>query len=149
MFFGREELLDQIRRQVVQSGNVVLLEANRRAGKSSILWQLTGDEAVPGWLGVYCSLQGAEGSREGVGVRTVEVCREIARSIASSLQALGGTTPLPNGNILPAGQKLGIPKACREGISEGAPFADFREYAEVVLDVLQQRDLGLLLMLDE
>ena len=149
VFFGREELLDQIRRQVIQTGNVVLLEGNRRAGKSSILWHLAGARAVPGWLGVYCSLQGAEGSRQGVGVPTVEVFREMAKSVAKAIQALGGDTPLPRGFTLAAKEKLGISKACRDGIGEEAPFSDFREYIETVLEWLEYHGLGLLLMLDE
>jgi len=149
VFFGREELIEQIRRQVSESGNVVLLEGNRRAGKSSILRHLEGKEAIPGWLGVYCSLQGAEGSKDGVGVPTIEIFREMANSIAKGLQSLGGETPLPNGSILAPGQKLGIAKACREGIGDEAPFSDFRDYAEVALDVLKKQGLGLLLMLDE
>jgi len=149
VFFGRAELLEQIRRQVIQSGNVVLLEGNRRAGKSSILCHLEGSAAVPGWLGVYCSLQGAEGSKHGAGVPTVEVFREMANSIAKGIQALGGDTPLPNNQILPAGRKIGISKACRDGISEDSAFSDFRDYMEVVLEILQEHGLSLLLMLDE
>ena len=149
VFFGRDELLDRIRRQIVQSGNVVLLEGNRRSGKSSILWHLEGPSAVPGWLGVYCSLQGAEGSRDGAGVPTAEVFRVMATSIAKSLQALGGETPLPDGSTLAPGKKLGISRACRKGICEGSSFSDFRDYVDVVLDGLAERHLGLLLMLDE
>ncbi|MBI5847194.1 MAG: N-6 DNA methylase [Nitrospirae bacterium] len=149
VFFGREELLDQIRRQIMLSGNVVLLEGNRRAGKSSILRHLEGIEAVPGWLGVYCSLQGTEGSREGAGVPTVEVFRGIAISIATSLQRLGAETPLPDGSILPPGKRLGITDACIAGIKETSPFSYFREYIEIVLETLAQKKLGLLLMLDE
>jgi len=157
VFFGREELLDQVRRQIIQSGNVVLLEGNRRSGKSSILWHLAGPEAVPGWMGIYCSFQRAEGSREGVGVPTAEVFRAIANSIAKSLQYLGGEIPLPNGTILPVGtgikdalaRKTVIKDACRDGISEGSPFSDFLDYAEVALEKLAERGFGLLLMLDE
>lgn len=149
VFFGREELLEQIRRQVVRSGNVVLLEGNRRSGKSSILWHLEGMNAVPGWLGVYCSLQGAEGSKDGVGVPTVEVFREMAKSIAKSMQTLDDKTPLPDGTVLPPGKKLGIAKACRNGIGETSSFSDFRDYVEVVLENLAKHDLGLLIMLDE
>lgn len=149
VFFGREELLDQIRRQIMQSGNVVLLEGNRRSGKSSILWHLEGENAVPGWMGVYCSLQGMEGSSEREGIPTVEVFRGIAYSIYENLSKLGEGMPLPDGTTLPAGQKLGISKACRRGISEESPFSDFREYIEVVLEKFAQHDLGLLLMLDE
>lgn len=149
VFFGRDHLLDQIRRQVIQSGNVVLLEGNRRSGKSSILRHLEGLDPVPGWLGIYCSLQGAKGSKDGVGVPTVEVFREIANSIVKGIQSTGRETPLPDGSTMPGSQKLGIAKACRLGISEESPFADFREYIEIVLDVLAQQGLGLLLMLDE
>jgi len=149
VFFGREELLDQIRRQIIQTGNVVILEGNRRAGKSSILWHLAGPNTVPGWLGVYCSLQGAEGSKNSVGVPTVEVFREIAISIAKAIQAMGGDTPLPDGGSLAAGEKLGIAKACRKGIGEESPFSDLREYVDAVLGWLSHRGLGLLLMLDE
>ena len=149
VFFGREELLDQIRRQVIQSGNVVLLEGNRRSGKSSILWHLEGPNAVPGWMGIYCSFQGAQGSRDGAGVPTVEVFRELAISIATSLHALGGVTPLPDGTVLQPGRKLGIARACQVGISEASSFSDFRNYAEAALERLAERNLGLLLMLDE
>ena len=149
MFFGREDLLEQIRRQIIQSGNVVLLEGNRRSGKSSVLWHLEGVNAVQGWLGVYCSLQGAEGSKDGVGVPTVEVFREMAICIAKSLRNLGGETPLPDGSALPRGQRLGIAKACRGGISEESPFSDFRDYVEITLERLGEYDLNLLIMLDE
>lgn len=149
VFFGREELISQIRRQIVQSGNVVLLEGNRRSGKTSILSHLEGIGPVPGWLGIYCSLQGAEGSKDSVGVPTAAVFREIASSIAKGLVALGGEIPLPDGSVLPAKQKIGIAKACRQGISEESPFTDFRDYIEVVLAVVEERNLGILLMLDE
>lgn len=149
VFFGRKELLKQISRQIVQSGNVVLLEGNRRAGKSSILKHLEGVGPVEGWLGVYCSLQGAEGSQDGVGVPTAAVFREIATSIAKGLVALNIEVPLPDGSTLPAGRKLGITRACRKGISEDHPFADFRDYLEIVLDVTAEQRLGVLLMLDE
>jgi type I restriction enzyme M protein len=149
VFFGRDELLAQIRRQIVKSGNVVLLEGNRRAGKSSILRHLEGLGPVPDWLGVYCSLQGAEGSREKVGVPTAAVFREIASSLAKGMVTLGIELPLPDGSILPAGKKIGIAGACRKGISEEAPFTDFRDYAEVVLDTVSKHKLGILLMLDE
>lgn len=149
VFFGREELLDQIRRQIIQSGNVVLLEGNRRAGKSSILRHLEGVGPVPGWLGVYCSLQGAEGSKIGVGVPTAAVFREIAISIAKGMMPLNIEVPLPDGSTLPPGKKIGIAKACRDGISEEHPFADFRDYAEIALEAVAEKQLGILLMLDE
>lgn len=150
VFYGRSQLLGQISRQIIDSGNVVLLEGNRRAGKTSILRHLEGATAVPGWLAAYCSLQGAQGSGHVVGVPTPEVFREIATSIAKALVKLKVDTPLPNGSVVPAGKPgLGIARACREGIAEDSPFADFRDYLEVVLDILAAKGLGLVLMLDE
>lgn len=150
VFFGRQQLIDQISRQIATHGNVVLLEGNRRAGKTSILKHLEGSKAVPGWLAVYASLQGAEGATQAVGVPTPEVFREIARSIATALTKLNIDVPLPNGKVIPAGKAaLGVARASREGISSESPFADFREYLELVLSVLKPMELGLLLMLDE
>lgn len=150
VFFGRETLLQQVSRQVVMQGNVVLLEGNRRAGKTSILRHLEGTEAVPGWLAVYASLQGAEGSKTVVGIPTEAVFREVAASIATAVIKLGDETPLPDGTVVQAGGRaLGIGKACRNGISIEAPFSDFREYLETILSTLAERNLGLLLMLDE
>jgi len=150
VFFGREELLAQIRRQIVQSGNVVLLEGNRRSGKSSILCHLEGTQAVPGWLGIYCDLQGTDGSRKGVGIPTADVFRKMAKEIVKGLQKLGEDIPLPDGTMLPKGKNiLGLGKVCTSGINEISPFSDFQDYVEVVLHMLGRHDLGLLLMIDE
>jgi type I restriction enzyme M protein len=150
VFYGRDELLGKISRQIATHGNVVLLEGNRRAGKTSILKHLEGRSAIPGWLAVYASLQGAEGAAQVVGVPTAEVFREIARSIATALTKLNIEVPLPNGQTLAVGKPaLGVARACREGIGGESPFADFREYLELVLTVLEPLGLGLVLMLDE
>lgn len=150
VFYGRDELIGKISRQIATHGNVVLLEGNRRAGKTSILKHLEGRSAIPGWLAVYASLQGAEGAAQVVGVPTAEVFREIARSIATALTKLGIDVPLPNGRTLSAGKPaLGVARACREGIGAESPFTDFREYLELVLAVLEPQGLGLVLMLDE
>ncbi|MGJ5195202.1 N-6 DNA methylase [Bradyrhizobium sp. HKCCYLRH1030] len=150
VFFGRDDVIGQISRQIATHGNVVLLEGNRRAGKTSILKHLEGRKAIPGWMAIYASLQGAEGATEAVGIPTPEVFREIARSIATGLTKLGMDVPLPNGQVIRAGKAvLGTARACRDGIGDEAPFADFREYLELLLSTLEPLGLGLLLMLDE
>lgn len=150
VFYGREELIGKISRQIATHGNVVLLEGNRRTGKTSILKHLEGRSAIPGWLAVYASLQGAEGAAQSVGVPTPEVFREIARSIATALTKLSIEVQLPNGQTLAAGKPaLGVARACREGIGAESPFTDFREYLELVLTILEPLGLGLVLMLDE
>jgi type I restriction enzyme M protein len=150
VFFGREQELEQIRRQVTKSANVVLLEGNRRAGKSSILKHLEGPEPIPGWLGVYSSLQGAQGSDAGTGVPTADVFRTLAADLAKAVHRLGLETPLPDGKFLsPERKALGIARACRTGISVAGAFNDFDEYLAVLLEVLAERGLGALLLLDE
>jgi type I restriction enzyme M protein len=150
VFFGRGLLIEQISRQITASGNVALLEGNRRAGKTSVLRHLEGTTAIPGWLGVYCSLQGVEGTAAGVGVPTAEIFRGMAASIGNALVKLNIDAPLPNGTAITAGKApLGVGRACREGISETAPFTDFRDYLDIVLEMLKERGLGIVLMLDE
>jgi type I restriction enzyme M protein len=148
VFFGREDLLKKIKRTVIESGNVVLLEGNRRAGKSSILWHLEGATAIPGWLGIYCSLQGAEGDSQG-GISTADVFRGIAYEIIQSVRKLNGVALLPDGTKIDGDKKLGITRAIRTGISDESPFQDFREYLEAILETLASQGLGILLMLDE
>ena len=41
---------------------------------------------------------------------------------------------------LDSDRKLGISRAMRQGISEESPFADFREYVELVLGTLAERE---------
>lgn len=149
VFFGREDLITSIKRQISNSGNVILLEGNRRTGKSSILKHLEGKDIIPGWLSVYYSFQGTEGSCDGVGVTAPEIFREMAYRAVKSLQAIGIAAPLPNGAYATPEQKIGLAKACSEGISEAAPFSDFRDYIETVLGLLQSQKLSLVLMLDE
>ena len=66
MFFGREDIIKKIKRQLSTShqANVILLEGNRRTGKTSILTHLqTTPDVLPDWIIVNCSFQGAEGPR--------------------------------------------------------------------------------------
>lgn len=150
VFVGRDQLLDDIRHQIGHSGNVVLLEGNRRSGKSSILWHLEGCESIPGWIGVYASFQGTEGDKQETlkGVPTLEVFRGIAIETAKSIQRNIGKVLLPDGSELKRG-KPGIVDIVRDAIKVDAPFTYFREYMEMLLDWLQARDLRLLLLLDE
>ncbi len=161
VFFGREELLVKISRLIENHGNVVLLEGNRRAGKTSILKHLEGHVAIPGWLAVYASLQGAEGSDQVEGVPTTVVFRMLALAIAKGVSTLGCATPLPDGteinqvalNGLSKLDKLKEMKRCREacnnGISTNDAYADFRDYLEILISVAQSKKLGIVLMLDE
>ncbi len=161
VFYGRERLIAQISNQILTHGNVVLLEGNRRAGKTSILKHLEGRTAIPGWLAVYASLQAAEGAAQAVGVPTAEVFRLIAFEVSKGIAGLEVDTPLPDGSTvnreaLLGASKLaklqesgGIRKACRSGVSDQSPFADFRDYLGILLEIADSQGLGIVLMLDE
>ncbi len=91
MFFGRAGIIDTIQRQLLHpdNRNVVLLEGNRRTGKSSILWQLMRPGLLPGWLPVLCDLQGGTGATGAVGIPTAEFYRRLARVMGEQLMAAG------------------------------------------------------------
>jgi type I restriction enzyme M protein len=148
VFFGRDLLISKIKAQI-QSGNTVLLEGNRRSGKSSILKHLEGKDTIPGWFAVFADFQGAEGDKRAAGMPNEAIWRALARSLASSLAKMKIPIPLPDGTILPPGSRLGIAEGCRNGISEEAPWEDFSEYFQVILELLGEMDLGLVLMVDE
>jgi type I restriction enzyme M protein len=161
VFYGRERLIAQIRDQIATHGNVLLLEGNRRAGKTSILKHLEGLTAIPGWLAIYASLQAAEGAAQAVGVPTAEVFRLIAFELSKGIAVLEVDTPLPDGSAVNREALLGenklvklqesgrIRKACRSGVSDQSPFADFRDYLAILLEVAGTKGLGIVLMLDE
>jgi type I restriction enzyme M protein len=148
MFIGREEILEQIQRQLT-SGNTVLLEGNRRAGKTSILKQIEGVGNITGKLAVYSSMQASEGDRHLTGMPSEAVWRRLANDLAKGLASTGCDVPLPDGSFLPGGKGVGIARACRKGISAEAPWEDFLEYAGVIVDLLAKQGLGLVLMIDE
>ena len=97
MFFGRADIIEPIKRQLGASthANVILLEGNRRTGKTSILEQLGKAGVLSGWIPVYCSFQGAEGHGSKVGIATREVFRLFAREIGRTLHDAGVETWIP------------------------------------------------------
>ena len=91
MFFGRSEVMDQIKRQLgAQShANVILLEGNRRTGKTSILRQIEMTCLLEDWIPIYCSLQAAES------VATRDVFRLLALRTGWTLHDSGVETWFP------------------------------------------------------
>lgn len=146
LFYGREELIDQIRRQVQKSGNVVLLEGNRRSGKSSILKHLEGTQSVPGWLCVYCSVHAAEGDDSGH-VSSVSFFQRFSLQIARAIRSSFGSVVLPDGTTVST--RRAVSQGIRNQICKESPFGDFQEFVESAVDQLAEHDTKLLLMLDE
>jgi type I restriction enzyme M protein len=88
-FYGRGDVIEKIRRSLRNSGpsTVLILEGNRRAGKTSICKQLLLREPdlLPGWVRAYWSLQAARGHSSLPGLGTGEIFYNIARNLCLAL----------------------------------------------------------------
>ena len=151
MFFGRRDLLDKVRRQLSTShrANVILLEGNRRSGKTSILKRLQTPGVLQGWIVVNCSFQGGEGHESKPGLPTNEVFRLMARDIGWAVHDAGVQVPLPD-MVLPDSEKrfkVMFARALPSAFSGRQPFELFELYVQAVLEAASPRRL--LLMLDE
>ncbi|MCA9630364.1 MAG: ATP-binding protein, partial [Myxococcales bacterium] len=151
MFYGRRDVLERIKRQLgsATKANVILLEGNRRTGKTSILRQLQKQEALPGWVPVYCSFQDAEGDESRPGISTRNVYRLLARTLGWGLFDAGVRTWIP-GETPPESRrpfKVEFRGALDRAFAGDHPFEVFEEYLSVALAEAKPRRV--LLMLDE
>ena len=152
MFFGRADVIDRIKRQIEASNhaNVILLEGNRRTGKTSVLRQLEKTDVLPGWIPVYCSLQDVEGDGAKAGVATRNVFRLLARSTGWTLSDAGVETWFPGLPEREPGRpfKLAFRAALDRVFADGgAPFEAFEIYIAAAVEAASPRRI--LLMLDE
>lgn len=151
MFFGRQNIIDTIKRQLSTSNdaNVILLEGNRRTGKTSILKHLQAPDVLPGWIVVNCSLQGAKGHESKAGLPTKEVFRHMARDIGWAMDNADLQVWLPNVDPPNPNKRFKVEfvKALSTAFSGSCPFEVFKLYMQRVLEAASPRRL--LLMLDE
>ena len=151
MFFGRKDIIDRIQRQLStsQRANVILLEGNRRTGKTSILKRLQDPDVLPGWIVVNCSLQGGQGHESKPGLETNEVFRLMARDIGWATYDAGLRVWLPNVDPHHSSKppKAALVKALSSAFAGTRPFEVFELFIQEVLEVASPRRL--LLMLDE
>lgn len=147
-FFGREDVIDRIHRLLRVDGpsTVILLEGNRRAGKTSILKRLQRSEHLKEWVVVYCQFQGVSGepnaqslyrlvAREllnGVGASAIGIVPELLRTIVEARSPL---------------ERLALCRALAASIDEVRPFERFEELLQLALAAARPRRI--LLMLDE
>ena len=151
MFFGRTDVIERIRRQVGANthANVILLEGNRRTGKTSILGQLKTEGTLPGWIPVYCSLQDAEGEGTRAGVTTRNLFRLLARATGWTLCDAGVETWFPELPNRRDGRpfKLAFRNALNQAFAGEHAFETFSEYLATAIEAASPRRI--LLMLDE
>ena len=151
MFFGRANVMGDIKRQLggKAHANVILLEGNRRTGKTSILRQL-GKADMPGdWIPVYCSFQDAEGDATRAGVITRNVFRLLARTTGWTLYDAGVETWFPDLPGRDPGRpfKLAFRAALDQVFAGEQPFETFALYIAAAIEAASPRRI--LLMLDE
>ena len=151
MFFGRADVMERIKRQLRgrAHANVILLEGNRRSGKTSILRQLGKADAPAGWVPVYCSFQEAEGDAMRAGVTTRNVFRLLARKTGWTLYDAGVETWFPDLPSRDPGQpfKRAFRAALDQAFAGEHPFEIFALYLAAAIEAAKPRRI--LLMLDE
>lgn len=164
MFFGREDIIEQIRRTLRSSGpsTVLLLEGNRRAGKTSILHRLLTPGVLPGWIPVYWSTQRAEGgkrteqssqdSKSVAGLEDKEIFYNIAHELVLAVKAAGYTFEIPGvGQVMPAMPRYQLREQLRTKLrgefNTGSPV----ELLDILLESVSASvtDQRVLLLLDE
>ena len=144
MFFGRDDVMTKIKRQLGHThANVTLLEGNRRTGKTSILKQLAKAPDLQGWIPVYCSLQDVDS------IATNHVFRLLARQTGWALYDAGVETWIPGLPRTDSGRpfKAGFSAVLARAFAGGNPFETFRDYLSAALEAAEPRRI--LLMLDE
>ena len=152
MFYGRQNIIDRIRRQLSTShrANVILLEGNRRTGKTSILTRLQAPDILAGWIVVNCSFQSGEGHGSKAGLSTNEVFRLMARNIGWAVDDAGLRVWFPDMEPPDSKKpfKVAFVRALTAAFSGSTrPFEVFELYLQAVLQAASPRRL--LLMLDE
>lgn len=89
MFYGRTDIIRKLQRSLRKTGpsTVIILEGNRRVGKTSLCKQLLppNPELLPGWITAYWSLQAAPGHASLSGLHTSEIYYNISRALILAL----------------------------------------------------------------
>jgi type I restriction enzyme M protein len=151
MLFGRDDVIDRIKRQLntTRKANVILLEGNRRTGKTSILQCLASPGVLPDWVPVNCSFQGGEGAEGTAGLHTREVFRLMAREIGWQAYDAGFETWFPDIKSPDPKKKFQpqFSKALSTVFATDRPFEVFELYLQEAIEACRPRRL--LLMLDE
>ncbi len=152
MFFGRKDVTEKIKRQIstTHRANIILLEGNRRSGKTSILNYLTSMETLQGWIPVYCSFQGATGHLSKSGLPTEEVFNFIAKQIFKSVLKSGKRTWFPDMEMPDAtglAFEAAFMKTSNSVFKTDSSVENFELYLKSVLTTVAPQRL--LLLLDE
>lgn len=154
MFFGREDVIEQVRRSLRQSGpsTVLLLEGNRRTGKTSILYRLQKPGVLQGWITAYWNAQRAQGSKSAAGLEDKEIFYNLSRELILAAHGAGYSLNAPGlgfvRNDTPQAElRTQLREALRPTFDEASPY----ELLDILLDSIGTAvtDKRVLLILDE
>ena len=152
MFFGRKDVIEKIALQLSTShrANIILLEGNRRSGKTSILNRIIDGKLFSEWIPAYCTFQSGTGHNQKAGLPTAQVFKTIALSIFKSGIKAGVRTWFPH-HEMPQSAGLifqaAFMKKANHVFAGENPYDAFDLYLQSVFDAIAPRRL--LLLLDE
>jgi type I restriction enzyme M protein len=151
MFFGRQAVLADIQTHIGGGTKVILLEGNRRTGKTSILRQLQrpGMRLVDRWIMVESNFQGTVGDALKNGIPTEGVFRMLVRDIGFACAKAGAPVLLPGmSSVADLNMfRFHFAKALNTYFDGIDPYEALQIYIDMVTATIAPRRL--LLMLDE
>jgi type I restriction enzyme M protein len=159
VFFGRmpeiERILAELRKP--SASTVLLIEGNRRTGKTSLIHHFQRHHLPDNWVAAYCTFQSGEGAVAedgpvGRGVPTREVFFILAKAVVEAVVGSGENLNLDGIGVLestwrPIVLRRRASSLLRPFFDSGPPYEHFRIILEQCLEVLGSRRL--LLVIDE
>jgi type I restriction enzyme M protein len=147
-FFGREDVIDRVRRLLRAQGpsTVILLEGNRRAGKTSILKRLQKSERLQEWIPVYCQFQGISGEQNAQNLFRL-VAREVLNTVAMTPSEVVPEQLRPVVQARSPLERMALCRTLAASINTDRSFELFEELLGLAL--VASRPRRILLMLDE
>jgi type I restriction enzyme M protein len=159
MFFGREKDMDFLESQLRRSGptTVILLEGNRRIGKTSLLKHFLRHRLPEGWLSVFINFQDFDGHQPPAGERTLpgiptrNIFIGMARELVTSARDAVSSLELPDLGVVPPKNSLLFRKFLDTKLptwfNDDQPFTRFRGLLDLIREAVRPKRL--LLLLDE
>ena len=154
MFYGRDDVMAQINRALRTEGSssVILLEGNRRVGKSSLLKRIATSGLGGDWVPVYVNFQGFEGTAGKTGMATGEIFYGIAKELVVAVARVAPAFRVPGvEQAVPVEEGMRqtsfLMRSLRPMFANGNPFECFQLLVQAALDAIKPRRV--LLMLDE
>ncbi len=160
VFFGRRREIERILAELrkASASTVLLMEGNRRTGKTSLVDHFMRRYLPENWVAAYCTFQSGEGVTEstveasGKGVPTREVFFILAKAVVEAVVASGVKVELEGiGTFDPEWRSIVLfrrtSSMLRPCFESGPPYEQFRIVLEQCLEAMAPRRL--LLVIDE